>query len=540
MPFFVEIVRQDVWNQGELMTKRALLSVSDKTGIVEFASQLQAAGWQLLSTGGTFAALQDAGIAVTQVSDITGFPEMMDGRVKTLHPAVHGGILARRGTAHMEELSAQHYGTIDLVCVNLYPFRETVARGAPDADVIENIDIGGPAMIRSAAKNHESVLILVDPADYALALQPEVSPVDRRRLAAKAYAHTSSYDAAITAYLSGEGIKATKHAASESTALPAQLDLSLTRIAEVRYGENPHQAGAIYRWGESRGPVLDAQVVAGKPMSFNNYADADAAWSLCQSLAAQETLAGRGETVCVAVKHANPCGVAVASDVQTAWQQARDADTLSVFGGVVAVSSAVDLEAAKSFHGTFLEVLIAPAVSAEAVEWFASKKPDLRVLIAGQEQGISVLDVRPLTGGFAVQERDLRIWEELCPEVVTVKQPTAEEWNDLRFAWGVVKGARSNAVALCKNGVTVGLGAGAVSRIWAAERAVANAGKEAAGAVLASEAFFPFDDVVRLAGSVGIGAVIQPGGAKRDGEVIAACDELGLSMVLTGSRHFRH
>ena len=515
------------------MSKRALLSVSDKTGIVDFAQALEARGWDIISTGGTFATLQAAGVRVRQVSDVTGFPEMMDGRVKTLHPAIHGGILARRNTPHMDELAAQNFGTVDLVCVNLYPFRETVARGAPDADVIENIDIGGPAMIRSAAKNHESVLVLVDPADYTVALQDEVSPAERRRLAAKAYRHTSEYDDTIGAYLSG---------ASDElpTALPERLTLNLTRTAQVRYGENPHQPGAIYRWGAARGPVLDAQVVAGKPMSFNNYADADAAWSLCQELAAQEVLAGNGGAVCVAVKHANPCGVAVAPDVKTAWERARDADTLSVFGGVVAVSQPVDFTAAQSMKGTFLEVLIAPDVTPDAVEWFAAKKPDLRVLIAGKAEAVSVLDVRPLAGGFAVQERDARPWDDLCPEVVTERQPTEQEWDDLRFAWAVVKGARSNAVAICKGGVTVGLGAGAVSRIWAAERAVANAGAHAQGAVLASEAFFPFDDVVRLAAAAGVTAILQPGGAKRDPEVIAACNELGVSMVFTGSRHFRH
>ncbi|WP_261664856.1 bifunctional phosphoribosylaminoimidazolecarboxamide formyltransferase/IMP cyclohydrolase [Deinococcus sp. Marseille-Q6407] len=509
-------------------TKRALLSVSDKTGITEFAHQLSDAGWELISTGGTLKVLQAAGLTVRAVSDLTGFPEMLDGRVKTLHPAVHGGILARREAGHLQQLELHGIGTIDLVCVNLYPFRETVARGAPDPEVIENIDIGGPAMIRSAAKNHDAVLVLVDPADYSLALQDEVSPAERRRLAAKAYRHTSEYDAAITAYLSGEPDEL-------PTQLPAHLGLNLTRTAQVRYGENPHQPGAIYRWGGARGPVIDAQVVAGKPMSFNNYADADAAWALCQSLAAQEEGA-----VCVAVKHANPCGVAVAADVKTAWERARDADTLSVFGGVVAVSRPVDLAAAQSMRGTFLEVLIAPDVTPDAVEWFAQKKPDLRVLIAGETEGVSVLDVRPLTGGFAVQESDARPWDDLCPEVVTERQPTEQEWADLRFAWAVVKGARSNAIALCKGGVTVGLGAGAVSRIWAAERAVTNAGEAAQGAVMASEAFFPFDDVVRLAASAGVTAVLQPGGAKRDPEVIAACSELGISMVFTGSRHFRH
>lgn len=513
--------------------RRALISVSDKAGVVDFARALVERGWEVLSTGGTLSALTSAGVAATAVSDITGFPEILDGRVKTLHPSIHGGILARRDAGHLAELEAHGIGTIDLVCVNLYPFRETVARGAAFAEAIENIDIGGPAMIRAAAKNHAGVLILVDPADYELALQDDVNEADRRRLAAKAYRHTSEYDAAITAYLDGVSD-------AIPTQLPQTLTLELSRVAEVRYGENPHQPGAIYRWGAARGPVLDARVVAGKPMSFNNYADADAAYALCSELAAQETEAGDPRLVCVAVKHGNPCGVAVADSVQAAWEQARDADTLSVFGGVVAVSGPVDLAAAQAMRGTFLEVLIAPDVTPEAVEWFAAKKPDLRVLIAAPASGVSVLDLRPLAGGFAVQERDARPWADLCPEVVTARQPTDTEWADLRFAWGVVKHARSNAVVLARGGVTVGLGAGAVSRIWAAERAVANAGERAAGAVLASEAFFPFDDVVRLAAGAGVLSILQPGGAKRDPEVIAAANELGLSMVFTGSRHFRH
>ncbi len=510
------------------MGKQALISVSDKTGVVEFGRALAERGWTLLSTGGTFAALKEAGVAVTAVSDVTGFPEMLDGRVKTLHPAIHGGILARREDGHLSELAAQGFGTIDLVCVNLYPFRETVARGAPFAEAIENIDVGGPAMIRSAAKNHAGVLVLVDPADYALALQDEVTETDRRRLAAKAYRHTSEYDAAITAYLEGDSDEL-------PTKLPPSLTLNLSKVAEVRYGENPHQPGAIYRWGGTHGPVMDARVVAGKPMSFNNYADADAAWALCMELGQQEE-----GMICVAVKHGNPCGVARANDVRAAWELARDADTLSLFGGVVAVSGRVDLNAAQAMRGTFLEVLIAPDATPEAVEWFAAKKPDLRVLIAGKAEAVSVLDLRPLVGGFAVQERDTRPWDDLCPEVVTTRQPRDEEWNDLRFAWATVKHARSNAVVLARGGVSVGLGAGAVSRIWAAERAISNAGERAHGASLASEAFFPFDDVVRLAAGAGVTAILQPGGAKRDPEVIAAANELGLSMVFTGSRHFRH
>ncbi|GAA5532113.1 bifunctional phosphoribosylaminoimidazolecarboxamide formyltransferase/IMP cyclohydrolase [Deinococcus aluminii] len=519
------------------MTRRALISVSDKTGIEDFARALAERGWELLSTGGTLAALRAAGIPATAVSDVTGFPEILDGRVKTLHPAIHGGILARREEGHLAQLAEHGLGPIDLVCVNLYPFRETVARGAGFEEATENIDIGGPAMIRAAAKNHAGVLVLVDPADYGLALVDEVSQADRRRLAAKAFRHTSDYDAAISAYLEGADGAGT---AGAGETLPEHLTLNLSRVAEVRYGENPHQPGAVYRLGAERGPVLDARVVSGKPMSFNNYADADAAWALAQELAAQEDQPAGTRAVCVAVKHANPCGVAVANTVQAAWEQARDADTLSVFGGVVAVSRPVDLAAAQSMRGTFLEVLIAPEVTPEAVEWFAAKKPDLRVLVADLAAHPGTLDVRPLAGGFAVQRRDTRPWDDLCPEVVTDRPPTEQEWLDLRFAWAVVKHARSNAVVLAKDGVTVGLGAGAVSRIWAAERAVANAGERARGAVLASEAFFPFDDVVRLAAGAGVTAVLQPGGAKRDPEVIAAANELGLSMVFTGSRHFRH
>ncbi|MEW6422855.1 MAG: bifunctional phosphoribosylaminoimidazolecarboxamide formyltransferase/IMP cyclohydrolase, partial [Deinococcota bacterium] len=315
------------------MTRRALISVSDKTGIEAFARALVERGWELLSTGGTLAALQAAGVPASAVSDVTGFPEILDGRVKTLHPAIHGGILARREEGHLAQLAEHGLGLIDLVCVNLYPFRETVARGATFEEAIENIDIGGPAMIRAAAKNHQGVLVLVDPADYGLALQDEVSPADRRRLAAKAFRHTSDYDAAISAYLE----------AGAGETLPEHLTLDLSRVASVRYGENPHQPGAIYRLGAERGPVLDARLLSGKPMSFNNYADADAAWALAQELSMQEDQLAGSRAVCVAVKHANPCGVAVADSVQAAWEQARDADTLSVFGGVVAVSRPVDL-----------------------------------------------------------------------------------------------------------------------------------------------------------------------------------------------------
>jgi phosphoribosylaminoimidazolecarboxamide formyltransferase/IMP cyclohydrolase len=511
--------------------RRAILSVSDKRALEPFARGLIERGFELISTGGTFKTLQTAGIRVNYISDVTGFPEILEGRVKTLHPRVHGGILAKRTPEHASELEAHGIQPIDLVCVNLYPFRETVTReNVTLEDALENIDIGGPTMIRAAAKNFPHVFVVVNPDDYqevlhAIDLEAQTNTggrsehaLERRRnLAARAFAHVSIYDAAISAYL-------------RSPTLEPEIPLGLSSTSGLRYGENPHQRAALYRLGLERGPVLDAQVLAGKDMGFNNYADADAAWALTAEFA---------EPVCVAVKHANPCGVAVAGDARTAWERARDADPLSVFGGVIALNRPVTLDVAQAMRGTFLEVLIAPSVEPDALEWFRAKKPDLRVL-AVDSSGFGHLEYKPIGGGFLVQERDARAWDDLCPEVVTQKQPTPEEWRDLEFAWKVGKHARSNNVVLAKNLVTVGLGAGAVSRIWAAERAIANASEKARGSSLSSEAFFPFDDVVRAAAAAGVTAIIQPGGAKRDAEVIAACDELGVAMVFTGSRHFKH
>ncbi len=501
---------------------RALLSVSNKTGLVEFAQGLVDLGFELVSTGGTYKTLQSAGLPVVYVSEVTGFPEILDGRVKTLHPHIHAGLLASKSPQHEAELQAHNLSRIDLLCVNLYPFRETLARGGSFDECLENIDIGGPAMLRAAAKNHQAVLPVCDPVDYPSilqALRTGVSTEFRRQMAYKAFAHTAAYDAAIASFLAFEKFP------------PTQL-LTLERLpgVELRYGENPHQEAALYTLEGQTGPVLHAQVLAGKPMGFNNYADADAAWSLASEFELP---------ACVAVKHANPCGVALADTPKTAWERARDADTLSVFGGVVAFNRPVDLETAMATRGTFLEVLIAPEVSAEALEWFRSKKPDLRVLVAARQETDS-LEFRPLMGGFLAQDRDLRRWEELHLSYVTRRIPTPQELLDLKFAWYVGKHTRSNNVVLARDGVTVGLGTGAVSRIWAAERAILNAGEKAKGAVLASEAFFPFDDVVRAAAEAGVTAIVQPGGAKRDEEVIAACDELGVAMVFTGSRHFKH
>ncbi len=497
---------------------RALLSVSDKSGLVEFATGLIQQGFTLVSTGGTFSTLKKAGLAVQYVSDVTGFPEILDGRVKTLHPKIHAGILAKNTAEHNAELETLGIERFNLVCVNLYPFRETIANNLTLDVALENIDIGGPAMIRASAKNFPSVVIVVDPADYPLVLENVMPNLEtRQQLARKAFAHTSNYDAAISAYLSKEPFN-------------AQQPLELSHLKSLRYGENPHQQAALYRFGAEQGAVLDAEVLSGKEMGFNNYADADAAWALVSEFSSP---------ACVAVKHANPCGVALGNNAKSAWEAARDADTISVFGGVVAINQVVTLEVALSTKGTFLEVLIAPEITPDALEWFKTKKPDLRVLKAGQGR-FSSLEYKQLVGGFLVQNRDARVWNDLTPTVVTKRQLSPQEWHDLEMAFYITKHARSNNVVLVKNGVTVGLGAGAVSRIWAAERAIGNAAEKAMGAVLASEAFFPFDDVVRLAASAGVTAILQPGGAKRDAEVIAACDELGISMVFTGSRHFKH
>ncbi|PZA07747.1 MULTISPECIES: bifunctional phosphoribosylaminoimidazolecarboxamide formyltransferase/IMP cyclohydrolase [unclassified Meiothermus] len=501
---------------------RALISVSDKTGLIEFAKGLAGLGFELISTGGTHQALEAAGLSAIHISRVTGFPEILEGRVKTLHPAIHAGLLAKPTPEHQRELERQGIARISLLCVNLYPFRETLARGASFEECLEHIDIGGPAMLRAAAKNHAAVLPVCDPADYAAvleALRNGITNDFRRRLAYKAFTHTAAYDAAIASWLEGEKFPPIK-----------VLGLELKEDTPLRYGENPHQDAAIYRLEGQTGPVLDAQVLAGKPMGFNNYADAEAAWLLVQEFT---------QPACVAVKHANPCGVAVGETPKEAWERARDADTLSVFGGVVALNRPLDLETAQAMRGTFLEVVIAPAVGEEALEWYRAKKPDLRVLVAHPTR-IGGLEYRPLVGGFLVQDRDLRSWGELAPRVVTRRVPSEAEWRDLEFAWKVGKHARSNNIVLAKDGVTVGIGTGAVSRIWAAERAILNAGAKARGAALASEAFFPFDDVVRAAAAAGVTAIVQPGGAKRDEEVIAAADELGVAMVFTGSRHFKH
>ena len=512
--------RRRIYSVVECLMPHAILSVSDKTGLTSFAAGLLKLGFELLSTGGTYRALTEAGLPVRQVSDVTGFPEILDGRVKTLHPRLHGGILAKREAGHLGELAAHNITPIDLVAVNLYPFRQAVAAGAALPEALEQIDIGGPTLLRAAAKNFPYVMAVVDPGDYAEVLARLKQGTDdetfRRRLAAKAFAHTAAYDAAITHHLAEE--------------MPDETALELHKLAELRYGENPHQRASLWRLGSERGPVIDAEILQGKAMSYNNYLDAEAAWNLLGDLAGPAA---------VAVKHTNPCGVAVAKTLLEAYQKAHAADPVSIFGGIVALSETVTLELAEELSRTFLEIVLAPDYEPAALAVLAKKK-NLRLLLVSEQIQTGQLELRRLRGGLLLQTFDEALLDESQVRVVTICQPSVQEWLDLRFAWAVCKHARSNAIVLAQGGVTTGIGAGQVSRIWAVEQAIRLAGERAAGSVLASDAFFPFDDGVRAAAAAGVTAVIQPGGAQRDQEVIAACDELGLALVMTGVRHFRH
>jgi phosphoribosylaminoimidazolecarboxamide formyltransferase/IMP cyclohydrolase len=506
--------------------RRALLSVSDKTGIEALARGLVALGFEVVSTGGTHKTLQAAGLPVRYASDITGFPEILNGRVKTLHPKIHGGILAKREEGHLSELTAQGIAPVDLVAVNLYPFRETVARGASFAEAVETIDIGGLAMLRAAAKNHAGVLPLCDPADYdevAQALSGEVSLELRRRLARKAFAHTAAYDAAIVTWLDGE---------SGEEPLPPTLHLALERADILRYGENPHQRGARYRETGQRGLWDEAVQHGGVALSYLNLFDAEAAWELAHELS--ETPAA------VIVKHANPCGVAVADDIAAAYERAFAADPKSAFGGVIALNRPVSENlAAEITAKPKADVLIAPGFEEGALARFATKRKTMRVIEAPapQEQG---LELRPLGGGFLVQEPDRVVIDRAAWRVVTERAPTEDEWRDLELAWRICARTKSNAIVLVKDLQAVGVGAGQQSRVDAAELAARKAAGRAQGGACASDAFYPFRDGLDAAAAAGATAVIQPGGSVRDGEVIKAADKHGLAMVFTGRRHFRH
>jgi phosphoribosylaminoimidazolecarboxamide formyltransferase/IMP cyclohydrolase len=518
--------------------RRALISVSDKGGLVPFAMELAGHGIALVSTGGTAKTLSDAGLAVTEVATVTDFPEMLDGRVKTLHPAIHGGLLARRDRPdHLAALAEKGIGEIDLLVCNLYPFAQTVASGAGREDCVENIDIGGVALIRAAAKNHEFVAVVTDPADYDAVLIEmgqggAIGANLRRKLAAKAFALTAAYDSAISGWMARE----------ERIEFPETVALAGRLVEVTRYGENPHQAGALYRTDERRPGVASARLLQGKEMSYNNYADTDAAFELVAEFA---------EPAVVIVKHANPCGVATGASLRVAWERALACDPVSAFGGIVAVNRTLDAATAEEIFKLFVEVVIAPEIDAAAVVLFA-RKGALRLLATGgmPDAVASGMTFRSLAGGFLMQGRDRAVAAPNDLKTVTKRAPSAAEITDLIFADMVAKHVKSNAIVFAKGGATVGIGAGQPSRVDSVKIAVAKASdmQKAAGllesptrgSVLASDAFFPFADGIEAAIAAGVTAVIQPGGSRRDDEVIAAADKAGIAMVFSGTRHFRH
>jgi len=521
----------------------ALLSVSDKAGIVEFARALHAAGVRLLSTGGTARLLAQNDLPVTEVSEVTGFPEMLDGRVKTLHPRIHAGLLARRDhPAHMAALQEHGIGCIDLLVINLYPFVQATAR--PDCsldDAIENIDIGGPAMLRAAAKNWQDVAVVIDPADYPTVLDElragGIEPATKFKLATKVFAHTAAYDGAISNYLSAleAGAESRGAEAPRRADYPAVLTLQLNKTQDLRYGENPHQSAAFYRDAVApRGLLAGWTQLQGKELSYNNIADADAAWECVKTFA--------GTSACVIVKHANPCGVAIGASAREAYEKALKTDPTSAFGGIIAFNSALDGATAEQVARQFVEVIVAPAITPEARAVFAAKQ-NVRLLEVDLSSATNALDLKRVGGGVLLQTADARNVSRDELRVVTKKAPTAAQLDDLLFAWKVAKFVKSNAIVFCGGGMTLGVGAGQMSRIDSARIAsikAENAGLSLARSVVASDAFFPFRDGLDVVVDAGATCVIQPGGSMRDAEVIAAADERGIAMVLAGVRHFRH
>ena len=521
--------------------KRALLSVSDKTGLVDFGKALASHGVELLSTGGTARTLRDAGLEVKDVAEVTGFPEMMDGRVKTLHPVVHGGLLALRDNDdHVAAMNTHNIGGIDLVVVNLYPFEETVAKGAEYAEVIENIDIGGPAMIRSAAKNHGFVNVVVDVEDYAAVTEElaanngQTTYALRQRLAQTAYARTAAYDTAVSTWM-----------AAQVDTTPRRRTFGGTLAQTLRYGENPHQQAAFYTDGSNRPGVATAQQHQGKELSYNNINDTDAAFELVSEFAPENGPA------CAIIKHANPCGVATGATMTEAYTRAFDCDRTSAFGGIIALNQTLDGETAEAISGIFTEVVIAPGADADAIEVFAKKK-NLRLLTTDglADPKAPLLAARQVSGGWLVQDKDTGTISRDDLKVVTKRAPSDQELSDMLFAWTVAKHVKSNAIIYVKDGATVGVGAGQMSRVDSTRIAARKAQDMAEvmglpapltqGSVVASDAFFPFADGLITAAEAGATALIQPGGSMRDDEVIAAADEAGLAMVFTGMRHFRH
>jgi phosphoribosylaminoimidazolecarboxamide formyltransferase/IMP cyclohydrolase len=516
---------------------RALISVSDKSGIVELAKELVSLGVQIISTGGTYKKLKESDIPAIEVSELTGFPECLDGRVKTLHPAVHAGLLAMRSNpSHMKQLADLNIEPIDLVIVNLYPFKETILKdGVSRAEAIENIDIGGPTMLRSAAKNYQDVAVVVDPEDYDKVLtelkeKGEVSLDTKLYLMHKVFMHTSAYDALIAQYLKNE---------REDLSLPETLTMTFEKVQDMRYGENPHQNAAFYREiGKKQGSITDAVQLNGKELSFNNINDTNGALELLKEFS---------EPTVVACKHGNPCGVGSADDIYEAWTKAFSADKVSIFGGIVVLNREVTLPIAEEMSKIFLEVVVAPSYEDEALKLLKTKK-NIRLLQLAdidKPQDKNAYDLKKVNGGLIVQTIDSELLVEEELKVVTDRAPSDKEMQDLLFAWRVVKFVKSNGIALAKDKQSVGIGPGQVNRVWATRQAIEHAGElidteVTRGAVLASDAYFPFDDCVEAAYKAGITAIIQPGGSIRDEDSIKKCNEYGIAMVFTGMRHFRH
>ena len=511
------------------MAKRALVSVSDKTGLVDFVSGLQTVGWEIIATGGTQKLLENSGIKTIGISDVTGFPEICDGRVKTLHPKVHGGLLARRDEpSHLQALEENGISFIDLVCVNLYPFRETIAKeGVSMADAIENIDIGGPSMLRSAAKNYNDVTVVCDPADYDTILA-EINATGnttletRLQLSAKAYTHTAQYDACIATYM------------REKAGLNEKLFLEFDLKQGLRYGENPHQSAKFYASTKAIPfSLATGKQLQGKEMSYNNIQDANAALNIARDF---------DEPFCVALKHMNPCGAAVAATIEDAWQKAYEADTVSIYGGIVICNRTITKEIALGMKSIFLEIVIAPDFTDEAMEIFATKK-NLRVIQVDMTPSTEAIDQYvSVNGGLLVQHLDTQIETITADMCATKVQPDAATLADMQFGWNIVKHVKSNAIVVVKNGQTLGVGAGQMNRVGSAEIAMkqAHAAGVTEGLILASDGFLPFDDTVALAAQYGVTAIVQPGGSIRDNDCVVKADELGICMLMTGTRHFKH
>ena len=515
------------------MKKRALISVSDKTGIVEFTKNLVKKNYEIISTGGTAKTLKDAGIEVIGISEVTGYPECLDGRVKTLHPKIHGGLLAvRDNAAHMETLKDLDINTIDMVVVNLYPFRQTIQKqNVSLEEAIENIDIGGPSMLRAAAKNYKYVTVIIDPADYAAVIaeldqNEETTETTRFKLAAKVFSHTASYDSLIGSYL-------WEKAGLEQ--YPDTLTMTFEKQQNLRYGENPHQKAAYYREllpASKSLSLVDAVQLHGKELSYCNINDLNGA---------VQTLLEFDEPAAVAVKHANPCGIGVGQNIYEAYIRAYKADPVSIFGGIIALNRPVDQKTAEEINQIFIEIIIAPAYDKDALETLKSKK-NIRILqLAGLENMKKMqLELKTISGGLLIQEEDQKDFDSKDLRIVTDRKPTAEEMNNLLFAWKAVKHVKSNAIVIAKDHMTLGIGPGQTNRIWAAQMSLERAGAAAKGAVLSSDAFFPFNDVVQEAAKAGITAIIQPGGSLRDQDSIDECNKHGIAMVFTGMRHFKH